>query len=145
MTEVLVGTRKGLFALEGEPGGPFEISARAFAGDPVEYALRDPASGRVLASVTSPFYGPKIFLADDVGGDWEQASGIELPEGGDGLPHEHAYVSILRQAFGSRGEGDGLELYFGATSGHVYGSGTAGRIGHTLAEHLPPVLSVRAS
>ena len=62
MTELLVGTKKGLFVLEGEPGAPFEVTARAFAGEPVEYALRDPRSGRVLASVTSPFYGPKIFV-----------------------------------------------------------------------------------
>ena len=29
MTELLVGTRKGLFVLEGEPGAPFEVHARA--------------------------------------------------------------------------------------------------------------------
>ena len=27
MTELLVGTKKGLFALSGEPGGPFEVTA----------------------------------------------------------------------------------------------------------------------
>ena len=80
MTELLVGTKKGLFVLEGEPGSTFEPTARAFAGDPVEYALRDPRSGRVLASVTSPFYGPKIFYADDPAGEWEQAEGVELPD-----------------------------------------------------------------
>jgi hypothetical protein len=83
MTELLVGTKKGLFVLEGEPGSPFEVTARAFAGEPVEYAIRDPRSGRVLASVTSPFYGPKIFYAGDPSGDWEQADGVALPEGGD--------------------------------------------------------------
>jgi hypothetical protein len=83
MTELLLGTRKGLFALQGSPGAPFEVTARAFAGDPVEYAVRDPRSGRVLASVTSPFYGPKLWYADDPAGEWEQASGVALPEGGD--------------------------------------------------------------
>ena len=83
MTELLVGTKKGLFALEGDPGGPFEVTARAFAGEPVEYAMRDPSSGRVLASVTSPFYGPKIFCADEPGGEFVQAEGIALPEDGD--------------------------------------------------------------
>src|SRR3954469_25417628 len=74
MTELLVGTKKGLFVVEGEPGSPFEVTARAFAGDPVEYAIRDPRSGRVHASVTSPFYGPKIFYTDDLATDWEQAA-----------------------------------------------------------------------
>ena len=83
MTELLVGTKKGLFVLEGEPGSGFEVTARAFAGEPVEYALRDPRSGRLLASVTSPFYGPKIWHADDPAGEWEQAAGVELPEGGE--------------------------------------------------------------
>ncbi len=83
MTELLVGTKKGLFVLTGEPGAPFEISDRAFAGEPVEYALREPRSGRVLASVTSPFYGPKVFHAQDPDGEWEQADGLELPGGGD--------------------------------------------------------------
>src|SRR4051794_24000562 len=83
MTELLVGTRKGLFALEGDPGGEFEVAARAFAGEPVEYAMRDPRSGRVLASVTSGWHGPRIWVADDPAGEWEQAAGVSLPEGGD--------------------------------------------------------------
>ncbi len=68
MTELLVGTKKGLFVLEGEPGGEFEVRARAFAGEPVEYAMRDPRSGRLFATVTSPFYGPKIFYTEDPNG-----------------------------------------------------------------------------
>lgn len=55
MTELLVGTRKGPFVLEGDAGSPFEVTARAFEGEPVESALRDARSGRVLASVSSPF------------------------------------------------------------------------------------------
>ena len=81
VTELLVGTKKGLFVLEGEPGSRFEVAGRAFAGEPVEYALHDPRSGRVLASVTSPFYGPKIWYSDGRQGDWEQAGGVALPEG----------------------------------------------------------------
>jgi photosystem II stability/assembly factor-like uncharacterized protein len=83
MTELLVGTKKGLFALQGENGSAFDISARAFAGEPVEFAVRDPRSGRYLASVTLMFYGPKIFVTDDPAGEWEQAEGPALPEGGD--------------------------------------------------------------
>jgi hypothetical protein len=83
VTELLVGTKKGLFALEGPPGGPFEVTARAFAGEPVEYAMRDPAGGHVIASVTSPFYGPKLWVTDDPAGEWEQAEGVALPEGGE--------------------------------------------------------------
>ncbi len=84
MTELVVGTKKGLFLLEGDPAGGFEIQTRAFAGQPVDFAMRDPRSGRLLATVTSPFYGPKIFYTDaDPDGEWEPAAGVALPEGGD--------------------------------------------------------------
>ena len=100
MTELLVGTKKGLFVLEGEPGRASSRStARAFAGEPVEYAMRDPRSGRVLATVTSPFYGPKIFYADDPAGEWEQADGVALPEGGDAAL-ERIWVIVPGEADG---------------------------------------------
>ena len=100
MTELLVGTKKGLFVLEGEPGAPFEVTARAFAGEPVEYALRDPRSGRLLASVTSPFYGPKLWYTDDPAGEWEQAQGVALPEGGDAAL-ERIWVIVAGEADGT--------------------------------------------
>jgi photosystem II stability/assembly factor-like uncharacterized protein len=99
MTELLVGTRKGLFVLEGEPGSPFEVTARAFEGEPIEYAIRDPRSKRVLVSVTSPFYGPKIFHAEDPAGEWEQATGVELPAGDAVL--ERVWVIVPGEAEGT--------------------------------------------
>src|SRR3954451_10699334 len=113
MTELIVGTKKGLYVLEGEPGAEFEVKARAFPGEPGEYALRDPRSGRIFASVTSPFYGPKIFYADDPSGDWTQAEGIALPEGG-----EHALERIWVI---TKGERDGL-LYAGGDPGVLFTS-----------------------
>ena len=84
MTELVVGTKKGLFVLDGSPADGFEVTARAFGGEPVEYAIRDRRSGRLVATVTSAFYGPKIFTADDPDGDWEQATGVALPDRGGG-------------------------------------------------------------
>ena len=79
MTELLVGTKKGMFRLEGDPAGGFEVTARAFPGQSVEYAMRDPRTGRYLASVSSWFYGPRIWVTDDPTGEWEQAKGTVLP------------------------------------------------------------------
>jgi photosystem II stability/assembly factor-like uncharacterized protein len=64
---------------------------------------------------------------------------------GDGLPAEDAYLTVLRLAFDRAGEGDRLELYFGATSGDVFGSGDAGATWSTVAGHLPPVYSVKTA
>lgn len=80
MTELLVGTKKGLFVLRGEAGGPFDVAARAFAGDVVEFATRDRRTGRYFASVTSGFFGPRVMFTDDPTGEWQQAKGPAFPE-----------------------------------------------------------------
>ena len=43
------------------------------------------------------------------------------------------------------GTGTGMGLYFGATSGDVFGSGDAGGTWFTAATRLPPVNSVRVA
>jgi photosystem II stability/assembly factor-like uncharacterized protein len=116
VTELLVGTKKGLFRLEGEGGG-FEITARAFAGQSVEYAMRDPRTGRYLASVTSWFYGPRIWVTDDPAGEWEQAEGTTLPEGEEAAL-ERVWVIVP-------GEDDGL-LYAGGDPGPLFESRDGG-------------------
>jgi photosystem II stability/assembly factor-like uncharacterized protein len=119
MTELVVGTKKGLFLLEGEPGSGFEIKTRAFAGEPVDFATRDPRSGRAFATVTSPFYGPKIFYTDEPGGsgEWQQADGVTLPEGGD-QALERIWVITC-------GEADGT-LYAGGDPGVLFESHDGG-------------------
>ena len=118
MTELLLGTKKGLFLLEGEPGSGFEIKTRAFAGQPIDFATRDPRSGRLLATVTSPFFGPKIFFTDDdPDAEWEQADGVALPEGGD--------QALERIWVIARGEADGT-LYAGGDPGVLFESHDGG-------------------
>jgi photosystem II stability/assembly factor-like uncharacterized protein len=117
MTQLLVGTKKGLFVLEGEAGRSFEVAARAFAGEPVEFATRDPRSGRTLAAVTSAFYGPKIFYADDPAGEWEQATGLELPENAE-KPLERLWTIVPAE--------DDNHLYAGGAPGVLFESHDGG-------------------
>jgi photosystem II stability/assembly factor-like uncharacterized protein len=117
MTELLVGTKKGLFVLRGEPGGPLDIAARAFAGEPVEFATRDPRSGRYLAAVTSGWYGPKMFVTDDPAGEWQEAEGVALPEGGE-LALKRIWTIVP-------GEDDGL-VYAGGDPGVLFESRDGG-------------------
>lgn len=76
-----------------------------------------------------------VWRSRDRGARWERLH--------RGLPQEHAYGIVLRQAMCS----DGLDpagLYLGTTSGEVYASADEGEHWTALAEHLPRILSVRA-
>ena len=117
MSELIVGTKKGLFVLEGEPGSEFAVKARAFAGEPVEYAMRDPRNGRYFATMTSPFYGPKIFFTDDPSGEWTQADGVALEEGGEDALKR---IWIIKP-----GEGNG-RMYAGGDPGVLFQSDDGG-------------------
>jgi photosystem II stability/assembly factor-like uncharacterized protein len=78
-----------------------------------------------------------VYETRDAGATWTAR--------GEGLPAEHAYLTVLREAFDRRGAGDELELYFGATSGDVFASGDAGASWGCAATRLPPVFSVRTA
>jgi len=83
MRELLVGTKKGLFVVRGDVDDGFRVATRAFEGSVVEFAVRDPRSGRTFASVTNGFYGPRLMWTDDVTGEWQTAKGPSFPEGTD--------------------------------------------------------------
>jgi hypothetical protein len=77
----------------------------------------------------------RVYRTADAGASWEPLS--------RGLPQEGGYLTVLRDAFCA----DQLEqpgLYFGTRSGELYGSIDDGDSWQLLAEHLPPVLCVRA-
>ncbi len=86
---------------------------------------------------TTPDGKVRVYETRDAGASWI--------ERGDGLPHDDAYLTILRQAFCGEGSGPTMGLYFGATSGDVFGSGDAGKTWFTAATNLPPVHSVAGS
>jgi hypothetical protein len=62
----------------------------------------------------------------------------------EGLPQDDTYLTILRQAF-ARDDATPLGLWFGATSGELFGSTDAGATWRVVARDLAPVLSVRAA
>lgn len=110
MTELLVGTKKGLLVLRGSAGDEMEIAPRSFPGDPVEFAMRDRRTGRYFASVTSGWFGPKMFVTDDLNSEWR-----EVPFG---FP-EDVDASLTRIWVIKSGEQDGV-LYAGADPGALF-------------------------
>jgi len=77
----------------------------------------------------------RVFETRDAGLTWTPRS--------EGLPAE-GYLTVLRQAF-ARDDETPLGLYFGATSGEVFGSADAGSTWSLVARDLAPVLSVRVA
>ena len=102
----------------------------------------DPDSAFVIPLVAdmdrvTPEGRVRVYETRDGGASW-------APRGG-GLPAEHAYLTVLRQAFSARGRGRGnCEFYFGSTSGDLFGSGDAGGNWSEVARRLPPIYSVAA-
>ncbi len=110
-------------------------------GFPLAVDPADPDSAYVIPLVADmdrvmPDGRVRVYETRDGGSSWSPR--------GDGLPAKNAYLTVLRQAFNRTGEGDSLELYFGATSGELFGSGDAGATWATVASRLPPVYSVVA-
>ena len=111
-------------------------------GFPMVLDPADPDCAYVIPLVadmdrTTPDGRVRVYETRDAGASW-----IERTEG---LPQEDAYLTILRQAFARSGSGATMELYFGATSGDVFGSTDAGASWFTAATNLPPVHSVRVA
>jgi hypothetical protein len=75
----------------------------------------------------------RVFRSRTGGGEWEPLS--------KGLPQEHCYVNVLRDAMAVDGLDD-CGVYFGTTGGQVYGSADGGDTWDAIVRDLPPVLSV---
>jgi photosystem II stability/assembly factor-like uncharacterized protein len=118
MTELLVGTKKGLIVLRGKRGGAFEMAARAFPGEVVEYAVRDPRNGRYFASVTTGQFGPHLFMSDSAGSGWQQVEGPAFPA--------DAKVAVERIWIIQPGVADG-ELWCGVAPAALFHSTDGGR------------------
>ena len=76
----------------------------------------------------------RVFRSSDAGANWTSASA--------GLPDEHVYVTVLREAM----DIDAAEpcgLYFGTSGGQLFASKDAGQSWQQIAGFLPRVLSVR--
>jgi hypothetical protein len=71
MHTLLVGTRKGLFAIEGQ-GDRWRIAAHHFAGDPVTQVLADPRDGCWYAALNLGHFGTKLRKSSDRGGSWQE-------------------------------------------------------------------------
>jgi photosystem II stability/assembly factor-like uncharacterized protein len=77
----------------------------------------------------------RVWRSRSGGNEWEELS--------NGLPKDHCYVNVLRGAM-TTDKMDPCGVYFGTTSGQVFGSNDGGDTWTAIAPFLPGVLSVEA-
>jgi photosystem II stability/assembly factor-like uncharacterized protein len=107
-------------------------------GFPIEVHAHEPETLYVVPIKSdSEHYPPdgklRVYRSRTGGNEWEALT--------SGLPQEHCYVNVLRDAM-ARDSLDPCGVYFGTTGGQVYASADAGDRWRAIAGHLPPVLSV---
>jgi len=77
----------------------------------------------------------RVYRTDDGGASWAERSA--------GLPQQHAYVGVLREAMDTL-PGPSCGVYFGTNGGHLFASSDAGDNWQMAAGFLPPIASVLA-
>lgn len=78
----------------------------------------------------------RVYRTRNAGASWQPLT--------SGLPQQHAYVSILRDAMCNDAH-EPVGIYFGTSSGHLFASCDGGESWRLLAGYLPRILSVTAS
>ena len=95
-----------------------------------------PMDGNMVWPRTSPDGAPCVYTTRNGGKTWERRD--------NGLPKEQAWWTVKRQAM-TADAGDPVGLYFGTTSGDLWGSRDEGQRWTTIARHLPQIYSVEAA
>lgn len=104
----------------------------------VDVHAHEPETVYVVPITSDEFHVPvdgslRVYRSRTGGGEWEPLTA--------GLPQEHCYVNVLRDAMAVDALDD-CGVYFGTTGGQVYGSADAGNTWQTIVHDLPAVLSV---
>jgi len=95
-----------------------------------------PMDGTDVWPRVSPLGHPVIYRSRDGGQSWERQNA--------GLPAEQAWFTVKRQAL-SVDNYDPVGIYFGTSSGEVWGSTDEGESWSCLARHLPEIYAIEAS
>jgi len=111
-------------------------------GFPMAAHPRDPRTAWTIP-MTEPDAGrfmidghAAVYRTTDGGDTWQKAT--------DGLPQDSAYISVLREAMAVDSL-DPVGVYFGTSTGQLYGSRDEGRTWSLVADNLPAIWSVEAA
>jgi photosystem II stability/assembly factor-like uncharacterized protein len=107
-------------------------------GFPIDVHAHEPDTIYVVPITSDAQHFPpegklRVYRSRTGGGDWEPLA--------KGLPQEHCYVNVLRDAMAVDSM-DECGVYFGTTGGQVYASADSGDSWAPVVRDLPAVLSV---
>ncbi len=107
-------------------------------GFPIDVHAHEPETVYVVPITSDSLHYPpdgrlRVYRSRTGGGEWEPLT--------NGLPQEHCYVNVLRDAM-AVDRLDACGVYVGTTGGQVYASADAGDSWAPIARDLPAVLSV---
>ena len=107
-------------------------------GFPIAVHAHDPETIYVVPILSDSLHYPpdgrlRVYRSRSGGERWEALT--------DGLPQEHCYVNVLRDAM-AVDRADPCGIYFGTTGGQVYASADEGDSWTAIVRDLPAVLSV---
>jgi photosystem II stability/assembly factor-like uncharacterized protein len=107
-------------------------------GFPIDVHAHEPETIYVVPITSDAVHVPpdgrlRVYRSRTGGHEWEPLT--------DGLPQEHCYVNVLRDAMAVDSL-DGCGIYFGTTGGQVYVSPDGGDHWSAIVRDLPAVLSV---
>ncbi len=107
-------------------------------GFPIEVHAHEPDTVYVVPITSDSHHYPpdgklRVYRSRTGGGEWEPLT--------KGLPQEHCYVNVLRDAMAVDRLPD-CGIYFGTTGGQVYASADSGDSWAPIVRDLPAVLSV---
>lgn len=80
---LLVGTKKGLFLVDGKRrGNDWSVAGPYCEAWPINHAIGAPANGTIYAGGGNEWFGPAVWKSTDGGESWSHSSaGIAYPEG----------------------------------------------------------------
>ena len=107
-------------------------------GFPIEVHAHEPDTVYVVPITSDSLHYPpggklRVYRSRAGGDDWQALA--------TGLPQEHCYVNVLRDAMAVNSLDD-CGVYFGTTGGQVYASADSGDSWTPIVRDLPAVLSV---
>lgn len=82
---LLIGTKKGLFLLDGDPAdGAWTLDGPHCETWPINHAVADPLTGAIFAGGGNEWFGPAVWTSPDGGASWRHSSeGLRYAEGED--------------------------------------------------------------